>query len=144
MTTEATNYKEQINKILLFLGAIPSGCLGAGLFTCGCAWGGWWVILLAQGKSAAELPDPIYLVFPIIMVPAGIVSLALLVMSLRGNRTLAIMGALGYIIFGLLGIVYLFFADTITLQYLGIPIRVLSFTLLISGIALTISQWLRR
>lgn len=144
MTVESSNHKEQISKNLLYLGAIPTGCLGAGLFICGCSWSGWWLVLLAQGKSAAELPDPIYLVFPILMVPAGVVSLVLLVMFLRGNRTVAIMGAIGYILFGLLGSIYLFFADTITRQYLGIPIRVLSFTLLISGIALTINQWLRR
>ncbi len=88
MTTEATNHRERISKILLIIGAIPAGFLGAGLTLGGCCWGGWWLVVLFQGKSAAELPDPIAMLYPILMIAAGIIMLSIMGVFLAINRRL--------------------------------------------------------
>ena len=60
-------------RIILKICAIPAGLLGAGLTLGGCGLGGWWLVVLGQGKSAAELPDPITILYPIIMIAVGVV-----------------------------------------------------------------------
>jgi hypothetical protein len=73
MTPEAIGHRERISRILLILGAIPSGCLGVVLTLGGCCLGAGWLVALARGASAAELPDPTAIVYPILMLPAGLI-----------------------------------------------------------------------
>ena len=64
-------------KIILMICAIPAGLLGVGLTLGGCCLGGWWLVVLGQGRSAAELPDPITILYPIIMIAVGVVLLSI-------------------------------------------------------------------
>jgi hypothetical protein len=50
----------------------PAGVIGACLTLSGCTLGGWWLVVLSQGKSAAELPDPITIIYPVILIAAGV------------------------------------------------------------------------
>jgi hypothetical protein len=88
MTTEATDHRERISKILLFLGVIPSGCLGVGLTLGGCCLGAGWLVALARGASAAELPDPVAILYPILMIAAGVVMLSIAGVFLAIRRRL--------------------------------------------------------
>jgi hypothetical protein len=64
-------------RIILIICAIPVGLLGAGLTLGGCSLGGWWLVVLGQGRSAATLPDPITILYPIIMIAVGVVLLSI-------------------------------------------------------------------
>ena len=75
-------------RIILKICAIPAGLLGAGLTLGGCGLGGWWLVVLGQGKSAAELPDPITILYPIIMIAVGVVLLSITGVCLALNRRL--------------------------------------------------------
>ncbi len=88
MTTEATDHRERISRILLILGAIPSACLGVGLTLGGCCLGGGWLVALARGASAAELPDPVAILYPILMIAAGVVMFSIAGVFLAIKRRL--------------------------------------------------------
>jgi hypothetical protein len=144
MTSQAADNRKQLSKILLFVGAVPSACLGGALTLSGLCLGSWWIVALIQGRSAAELPDPIYFVLTFLMLPAGITPLVLLLLSLSGKRIVAIVGAAGNILFGLLGIVFLCTLDATFRYYAGIPLGILSAALLVAGLLSLLGQWLRR
>jgi hypothetical protein len=88
MTPEATGHRERISRILLILGAIPSGCLGIGLTLGGCCLGAGWLVALARGASAAELPDPTAIVYPILMLPAGLILILVSALLLAARQRL--------------------------------------------------------
>ena len=80
--------RERISNILLTLGAIPLGCLGVGLTLGGCCLSAGWLVALARGASAAELPDPTAIIYPILMFPAGIISLLVSGLLLAASQRL--------------------------------------------------------
>jgi hypothetical protein len=88
MTTDATGHREWISRILIILVAIPSGCLGVGLTLGGCCLGAGWLVALARGASAAELPDPTAIVYPILMLPAGLILILVSGLLLAANQRL--------------------------------------------------------
>ena len=74
MTNEATSKRGCLGEILLLI-RVLTAFLGGVLTLGGCFLGTGWVVNLARGASAAELPDPIAMMYPIVMLPAGIVLL---------------------------------------------------------------------
>lgn len=88
MTPEAIGHRERISRILLILGAIPLGCLGVGLTLSGCCLSAGWLVALARGASAAELPDPTAIVYPILMLPAGLILILISGLLLAASKRL--------------------------------------------------------
>ena len=74
MASEATSKRGCLGEILLLIRILSAG-LGSVLTLGGCLLGTGWVVALARGASAAELPDPIAMMYPILMLPTGLVLL---------------------------------------------------------------------
>ncbi len=140
MSSEAIDGRERLGKLLLVLGALPSALIGVGL-----ALGGLCLIALSTPK-----PDTIDLgaafagVYAVLMLPAGILLLLTLVLSRLNNRLLAIVGALGNLILGLLGIVFVFAASPGDRAFWGSAVGVLSVSFLVAGLSSLVGRWLRR
>ena len=89
MIDKLTNKRGCLGEILLLIRVLTA--FGGGVLTLGgCFLGTGWVVAMARGASAAELPDPIAMMYPILMLPAGIalllVSVILFVVSRRKRR----------------------------------------------------------
>jgi WD40 repeat protein len=139
MSSEAIDGRERLGKLLLVLGALPSALIGVGLTL-----GGLCLITLSAPK-----PDTIDLgaafagVYAVLMLPAGILLLLTLVLSRLSNRLLTIVGALGNLILGLLGIVFVFTASPGDRAFWGSAVGVLSASFLVAGLSSLVGQWLR-
>ena len=77
MTTEATDHRERISKILLILGAIPLALLGVGLTLGGCCIGGPWLVALILWWPPPDPQTLIYTIPLLLMFPVGILFLAI-------------------------------------------------------------------
>ena len=77
-----------MKQILLKVLGIPAGILGVGLTLAGCTLGGWWLVVLSKGRSAAKLPDPITITYPVIMLAIGVVLLIIAAICLAIHRLL--------------------------------------------------------
>lgn len=58
-------------------GALPLACIGGLLTLAGSCVGAGWIAALSRGASAAELPEPTAIVYPILMLAGGVALLGL-------------------------------------------------------------------
>jgi hypothetical protein len=76
----------RMSRYLVTCGAIPLACIGGLLTLAGSCVGGGWIAALLRGASAAQLPEPTAIVYPILMLGAGVVSLLLSGLFLVASR----------------------------------------------------------
>ncbi|MBN1581968.1 MAG: hypothetical protein JXA89_14785, partial [Anaerolineae bacterium] len=134
----ANNRKKRLGTILLVLGALPSALLGIGL-TLG---GAGLLVLSLPPVGLTGLGTAFAASFAILMLPTGLLLLVLLVLSRLSHRLLAIAGAVGNVVLGLLGIVLLFTAGPSGRANWGSVVVILCASGLIAGLSALAGQWL--
>jgi WD40 repeat protein len=135
----ATASRKRLGKILLVLGALPSALLGIGL-TLG---GACMIVLSIPAAGLTGLGTAFAAAFAAMMLPAGVLLLALLVLSRLSNRLLAIVGAMGNVVVGLLGIALLFTAGPSSRANSGSVVVILCGSSLIAGLSALAGHWLQ-
>jgi hypothetical protein len=75
MGDRSTNPWKQVVRYLLISSAFPLACIGAPLTLAGSCVGAGWVVALSRGASAAELPDPTAIMYPVLTLGGGVLLL---------------------------------------------------------------------
>ena len=82
------NRRRRMSRYLVTCGAIPLAFVGAPLTLAGSCVGAGWMAALLRGASAAELPEPTAIVYPILMLTGGAALLGVSGLLLVLSRTI--------------------------------------------------------